>query len=346
MVVEITESFVLEKTVKRVIAFKIGIDIPNSKIGITSLEGWLKTKTDVILGRLFETHSINVSQHLFTSNVLQPISAARTNHDSELLIPKKYVSEISTELDEKGLEEIELTRKTDPHQATIFKLDLVVTYIRSNIRIPPLQFVSPPADLLQSVENKPPFTPADTGLKIIMSSTRDDYSPQLGYGWIISGNNSPTIFHLVKERIEVDYRIDVGKWVADYLSKLGMGKRILLELPSEGPVFHDVTEYLSEAENALRRWDTKSVFANCREIGTMLDRYIKNIHGDGFIYKYRWSRAYANFNSLASLDLHIEDIKNQYPDQDLRLGKADTEYLLAQTKILTKFAQELVTQSR
>ncbi|MFY9872784.1 MAG: hypothetical protein WAK17_24000 [Candidatus Nitrosopolaris sp.] len=100
------------------------MDIPNSKVAITSLEGWLKTKTDVILGRLFETHSINVSQDLFTSNnVLQPISAARTNHDLELLKPKKYVSEISTELDEKGLEEIELTRKTDPRQAIIFKLD-------------------------------------------------------------------------------------------------------------------------------------------------------------------------------------------------------------------------------
>ncbi len=75
-----------------------------------------------------------------------------------------------------------------------------------------------------------------------------------------------------------------------------MGKRILLELPYEGPVFHDVTEYLSEAENALKRWDIKS----SREIGTKLDRYIKTNHGNGFICKYRWGRA-TNFSSLVSI---------------------------------------------
>jgi hypothetical protein len=60
----------------------------------------------------------------------------------------------------------------------------------------------------------------------------------------------------------------------------------------------------------------------------------------------RWGRAYANFEKLASLDLHIEDIKRsqRYKTEEIKIGKADCEYLLTLTKLLIKFAEELLRE--
>jgi hypothetical protein len=175
MSVRITGALVVEKTVKRMMAFKVEIDNPNSRVAITGLEGWLKINNELILSPLFETHSTNFSQDLFKSNQadLQHISAVGTNLDSIIFNDSKYVSELSAEIDEKGLREIENARKSDQHHAIVFKLELVVRYIKSNVRIPPLQFVPSPNDVLQRVKDNAPFTPQDKEFKIIMSATRE-----------------------------------------------------------------------------------------------------------------------------------------------------------------------------
>jgi hypothetical protein len=90
---------------------------------------------------------------------LQAISAARTNRDFESSNPKKYVRDLNGT----GWER---PPKTDSRQAIIFKLDLVVTYIKLNIRVPPLQFVFPPADLNKMVLDLKAYNIAIVGAMI------------------------------------------------------------------------------------------------------------------------------------------------------------------------------------
>jgi hypothetical protein len=100
---------------------------------------------------------------------------------------------------------------------------------------------------------------------------------------------------------------------------------------------------LSKAEEAFKRWDTKSVFAHCREIGTILDDEVKISCGStGSTYKEKWGRFYANFNHWASLDLHVEQIKKKYENENLIVEEIDTESLLIQTKNMIRYAQELI----
>jgi hypothetical protein len=55
-------------------------------------------------------------------------------------------------------------------------------------------------------------------------------------------------------------------------------------------------------------------------------------------------RVYANFETSVSLDLHIEDIKRsqRYKAEEIKIDKADCEYLLTLTKLLIKFAEEFL----
>lgn len=61
------------------------------------------------------------------------------------------------------------------------------------------------------------------------------------------------------EKIGSLHKIDVGHWIEYFLPKLGLGKRLLVEIPADGKLFDDLDLYLSNAETGFRRWDSKSV---------------------------------------------------------------------------------------
>ena|SRR5438094_1265470 len=94
----------------------------------------------------------------------------------------------------------------------------------------------------------------------------------------------------------------------------------------------------------LSNWVIQSVFAHCREIGVSLDNYLKNLcKNNSFAYKEKWGRAYANFGHMASLDLHLEDVKKreEYTVQNISTDENDASYLLIQTKNLIRYAEKL-----
>jgi len=104
--------------------------------------------------------------------------------------------------------------------------------------------------------------------------------------------------------------------------------------------------YIQKAEESLRRWDTKGVFANCRETGYPLNRLIENKFGkESFCQKELWARTYGRFENLASTDLHLEEIKksSRYAEEDVKVGReeAEAEHVLILTKALVKYAEEL-----
>jgi len=48
--------------------------------------------------------------------------------------------------------------------------------------------------------------------------------------------------------------------------------------------------------------------------------------------------------TLTSMDLHEEDIKEQEPKGEIFIGRSDTEHVLIVTKALIKYAEELLQE--
>ena len=63
---------------------------------------------------------------------------------------------------------------------------------------------------------------------------------------------------------------------------------------------------VDQAEKSYRNWNTKGACANCREPGFLPDRTVGAKLGKGDFRSEKWGRAYASFEKLASLDLHLE----------------------------------------
>ena len=127
---------------------------------------------------------------------------------------------------------------------------------------------------------------------------------------------------------------------------MGLGEYFIVEIPKGRKVIEEAWKYIEKAEECFRTWDTKGVYVNCREAGSLLDGTIKGKFGkNSFVYKEKWGRTYGKFEGAASLGLHLEDIKKnqqRYPSEDIKIGKADAEHILIVTKVLIKYAEELL----
>ena len=339
---KVKRSFIVEKVLDPCIGFDIEIEYPKSKLAIINVEGRLKTTDDAILGSLNEIPDESLSDSFEVDNS-QNLVASDSVAD-KLFANDLYHLQMYSSLNEKALKQIEDFRASNPYKAIEFKIELVVEYLKSNIRVAHFLYVPTPNSFLEEVRPNPPFIPDDRNIEMIMSTPRSNFNSAMDAGWVLSGKGSPNILGVGKVKLELPYQIDVGTWVNEFSTRLGLRSRVLLELPSGGELFDKVKVYLHSAEIALSTWDTKSVFANCREIGSALDRHVKRTCGEkSFTFKERWGRAYRQFSHWASLDLHIEDlkIKKEYEIEELSVFKPDAECLLFQTKNLIKFAQEL-----
>lgn len=146
--------------------------------------------------------------------------------------------------------------------------------------------------------------------------------------------------------VALSLEVPQSHWVAKVLPALGYREYFLVEIPKRGKqVIQAAWNLVAKADDAFARWDTKSVYAHCREVGTLLERTVKEkLGGASFAYAEKWSRANEKFNHFASLDLHLEDIHRsaKYGTGDVKVNKADAEHLLIGTKSLVKYAEELL----
>ncbi len=128
-----------------------------------------------------------------------------------------------------------------------------------------------------------------------------------------------------------------SSWVK-ILPSFGHADYFLVEVPKSVKIIKDAWSYLEKAETAFMRWDTQGVFTNCREVGRILEKALKEKFGnDDLTYSERWSRFYKGFNHWASLDLHRSDIK-------VEAKKADAEHIVFVTKSLIHYAEELIRE--
>lgn len=150
---------------------------------------------------------------------------------------------------------------------------------------------------------------------------------------------------LERSTSQVYVEVPQSHWVGKVLPGLGTNKYFLVEVPVQNQHFASAWTLIEKAENAFGRWDTKAVFAHCREAGVALNTLIAKHHnGNSFLVDERWGRVVKEFNHFASLDLHLEEKRSndKYSPDLVKIEKTDAECLLIITKALAKYAEELI----
>lgn len=338
MTAKVIKVFALEKFIHPSIYFEVELDYQKFHQAVFGVEGNLMTEDDVILGHMHEVYLEKSSKEP------QGLSARGTMMDNQLFRQEKYGVSLVVELDEKSINEIDRTRIKNRKQDVELKLELFWKVIECNAEVAHYFHFKPP-----QAQKIPIRTSSGTDKEgeLIVWAYDHEFRSEYSNGWIISGSNGPTFLNIRTYREECQYCIPSSDWIHDFAPRLGLGRFLILEIPSEGETIKETTSYLTKAEEAFMRWDTKGVFSHCREIGVLLDSHIKKIYGeDSFTYKERWGRAYERFNHWASLDLHQEDFKKKYPPSDVVTRRADAENLLMSTKVLIKYAQELMKETK
>jgi hypothetical protein len=144
---------------------------------------------------------------------------------------------------------------------------------------------------------------------------------------------------------EIHLEISQSHWVNQVIPTLGLGEYFLIEIPKGRKTVLAAWDYLEKASAAFRNWNSKEVYANCRELGVLIDQSIKDKFGpNDFAYSIRWRRAYNGFADLASWSLHLEDLKKspKYSPDTVQTNKSDAEHLLLRTQALLKYAEEIL----
>lgn len=152
-------------------------------------------------------------------------------------------------------------------------------------------------------------------------------------------------FQKVNSQIYVE--VPQSHWVGRVLPGLGSSAYFIVEVPSGNEHIAPAWALIGKAESAFGRWDTKAVFAHCREAATALTNLIdKHCGQNSFSRQERWARAIKEFNHFASLGLHLEEkeAEAKYSADQVRIEKPDAECLLIFVKALAKYAEELITR--
>ncbi|MFH0778433.1 MAG: hypothetical protein V2A71_07350 [Candidatus Eisenbacteria bacterium] len=127
---------------------------------------------------------------------------------------------------------------------------------------------------------------------------------------------------------------------------MGRHEYFVVEFPKGSRHLRKAWEYVEKAQVALAQWDSKSVYAHCRELGKLLDKTILEQHAGDASTTEKWGRAYKHFNHMASLDLHREEIQgaDKFDGQELLMRKADSEHVLFTAQALFKYASSFTTK--
>lgn len=149
--------------------------------------------------------------------------------------------------------------------------------------------------------------------------------------------NSDTDSYFSSASTNLEFKIPRSHWVENILPSLNYGKYIILEIPLNNNSIGKAWNYIEKAEKSFNEWNSKDVYANCREAGTLLDSMVKTKFSENPDIK-KWEKAFSYFNGSASLNLHQEDIKKKKPVGDFEIKKSDAEFILISTKVLYNYA--------
>lgn len=341
MAAKVVNSLALENCSHPTLAFDVEIDFTEWQQAFVGVEGWLKTEAGLYVTNLCEV----VDQ----SKPMEPLklAARESAFDRQHFKPSKFHTRVIAQLDPMSLEALEDARGKDPKKNLLLKLELVERTVEATASVAHLQDIDPSQTSLSVPFRVMTSSGRSEDCKLVGRVYDSGFSTVYTNGWVISGDNGPSFLQVKILSEECSHKISASDWINDFAPKLKLGKFVTVEIPAEGELFDKAAVHLAKADEAFLRWDTKGVFSSCREVGSLLDGLVKREYGkDSFTYKERWGRAYTkHFENWASLDLHNEDLKGRYPSpEQVKLERPDSECLLMSTKLLVKFAQELLKE--
>ena len=178
----------------------------------------------------------------------------------------------------------------------------------------------------------------------IEENRRDNLTLQLNLHFTIGLYEQNFIGSIENSYVQMGFEIEQSYWVKNILPALNYSEYFLIEIPKGDKLINEAWAYVVKADGCYERWDTKGVFANCREMGSLLDRIVKEkLSNDPNIIK--WERSFSKFDHFVSLFLHVEDVKGNKPNGDIIVNKNDSEHILINSKVLLKYAENLLRES-
>ena len=321
-----------ENSIPPGISFKIEITHIKFQEAIIGIEGCLASDDGKILAKIVEVAPKQPrSGEIGARESIRDSQFKETVYNSTLIVP----------LEKKALNYIEKRRMDNEKRDVFFTLRLNVRTIQSNAVISHLHEIDP-----KKITTRPVEVTKRSGAKtrgnLLAYAYDPQFFPESMNRWIISGHNGHVFLNILSQSIkEAGIRIPSTDWIHDYAPKLELGEYFIVEISKGEKIIKKAWGYVEKAEECYRQWDTKGAYAHCREVGRVLNKAIKEkLKNDPVVKK--WKRAIDKFETLCSLNLHVEDIKEEKPKGEIAIGKADTEHILIVTKALIKYTEELL----
>lgn len=322
-----------EKSIFPGISFNIEIGYIEYQETIIDMDGWLETDDQKIIAEIKE----EVSETQKHGEIWAYGSSLDYKFKEQI-----YSTTIVALLDRKALSHIEKRRLNDRKGDVNLTLNLKVKSINSRATISHIHMIKPAKIGLTPVEAYT-TSKATTDWDLLIYACDSKFSSSIGNKWILSGDRGPVFLRIAEQTLKKDIRIPSTDWIHDYTPQLGLGEYFVIEIPKGKKTIEKAWEYIEKAEECFRTWDTKGVYAHCRETGKLLEEIVRDKFENKPTIK-KWKRAIEKFNHLTSLDLHTEEIKKEKPEGEVKVGKADTEHILIVTKALIKYAEELLEE--
>jgi hypothetical protein len=239
---------------------------------ILGISGYLKSDDGKILSTLNE---VSLQEGGETSSLLGILGARGSYRDKEF---EEHISNrflLIAILDKATLDYIEKRRLSDVKRRVILNLELHVTFLVSEALISHLHLTNEKVILPSNRE----------GYRVVFAHS-PDYASHYNNLWVLSASGGPSFLHVEKRVKTVRIEIPETDWIYDFVPKLGLGEYFIVEIPKGGDIVKDAWSYVEKAEEAFRRWDSKSVYAYCREAGKLLDRVVKErFSEESFVYR-------------------------------------------------------------
>lgn len=324
------------------LSFEVEINHRKYEEAIIGVSGWLETDDEKIIAEINEA--------MIETSRSDDVGATGSRFNSKFE-DKIYKVSVIALLDKRALDYIEKRRMKDKKGDVKLILNLSVKNIENRAVISQLQELNP-AEMekmgLKSIDvDICSKRTSEFGIMVGTSIPDSKFYPKHSNQWILSGSDNPVFLAVKEQRLRIsldgDKAIRSSDWIHDYAPKLELGEYFVIEIPKGTETIKKAWDYIEKAEECFRIWDTKGAFANCREAGSLLNDIIKDKYRNNPTIK-KWHKAIAKFESLASLDLHTEEIKRQKPEGEVKVGKSDTEHILIVTKALIKYAEELLKE--
>lgn len=317
------------------IAFDLEIEHKKYKSVILGVEGWLLSDDRKKVAVLTEYPQIQNEQKL---------GAELSIRDSEFQ-DTIYKTTLLATFDRYALRYIEKRRLSNSKRDVNLILDLRIKVLISLTTIFHT-FLASPSQIGIDPNNISKVLPRFIDQKkayLVIYAYNSNFSSDHINRWVLSGDGMPYFLQFITEKIEHKIRITLSDWVHDFAPTLGLGEYYIIEIPKipKGNKLQKAWEYIEEAEKSFRKGDFDGVFSKCREVGILLANFMGQFKDRPNIKK--WRRVFKNFEYLASLSLHKEDISNkETPQGDIKICYYDVEYLLIRTKAMLKYVTEFV----